>query len=1678
MKDKDVASPISTGGGGEQFEQHVAAFALALLLVRAVPPILTDTSVVEVHLQTGHRGWCTDDLLLICERSDGTRRRLAMQVKRRFTVSARDCNCRKTIHGMWNDFRVDDRSEESADQLAIVTLHGTSVLLGDFGSLLHCARASINAEDFGYRLSLNGFLSKTAKSQYRDIRQILTEENGTPPDDKVYWRFLRAVSVLSYDFNTSTSQTKADALSLLSCCMADGSASNAAARSTWAKLLECAGEGRPMAKNYARKDLPSELLERHAPVSGGDRNGLKMLIGHGQTVRDGIRSIIGDGYAIERSFYVQSLAAKLADHQVVIVSGGAGSGKSALACKLLAQLQEGYPVLSFQAVEFATAHVDEVLANAQTVLNLQQLLALLVAHDRKVVLIDGVERLLEYSVRDAFSQLLQLPRKDPSIRIVLTVRDDSLETVRNALIPAELKPEIFEVPSVFEAELNGVRNGVPALALPLGNARLRAFLRTPYLLDLASRLRWEDAPFPASLREFRKKIWQEVVRADGFTARGMPDRREQVFLDIASRRAMEIRPFVKPGVDDMEALDALRRDSLVDTPGNSSAVYSVTHDILEDWGVLRWIEDRFVENEGSLPELAKAIGGYPAIRRGFRQWLAERFEMGHGEARALVLDAIGQDKLPSYFRDDCLVGALLSESAGEFIEGCRQRIAGGDIGLLVHMTYMLRVACKESPKWLDDMPGLPSQIQVLVPTGAGWVPTLRLVLDLIDALLPKHVQIVFDLVEDWVKRIDERNPEPDGVEQAGAIVARLLPEFDSYGSGDARDRALKVLVKIPGAVPQFRNIIERAKTCSPSDRMASGLMKLVLTNPEGAFVCRDFPDEVIALVDARLRLTDADRDRKGVRLGVGLEEIIYGFGVRDDLRVGFYFPASALQGPFSALLRYHPGKGLQFLLSLVNHAGEWYATRQGAGRIPESDSRISLKIPEHGTVEQWSDPWLYCLYRGIQVGSASIVSALMALESWLLRIGKTDGIDLESYLLYVLGNSNSVLTTGVVASICAAYPERAGRAGLALLSSRDIVQLDRQRLGLEISVGVTASSGHDPLHRMFEQERVAANACPHRREDLESLAVRMQLGEHRDDVWAIIDRHRADLSAESGEDTRVWRLALHRMDIRHFEHRDAPEGTGQEGSEHADNRIYFGPGKVEPDIQEMVDETTRSSGAVNRYLGLENFARKMWDENVAVGEVDWKTSLLAEAQAVERELDEPEEFCRNGPGFVASICIRDHLSDLDERDFEWCARRVEFEVRRKSETADKFERCGRGMEADRVCASVVPILATQPRKIHGFDAMTLLSLSLTHPIDHVSEYAFNGLGAVVGEEHRALVLQCVAAAAYRSRLATASRERARRGLATNSFESIVPAVRMAIEQAGLDVERELGSLEFGNPLAGAAIRAALTVLGRHPDWEESREFYSRIARWLVDVWRSDVRNLDDMMRNFKLKSDTVRPLASFVLRLPWEEASRISAPIVDAIGDRRKDVEQFVSALIMSADVNTSDCFWELWQRLADKIAHSQWGIGLTDECSHGSGLVHAIFLGISWKKDVRHWHRLDGHAGRLDELARTLPATVPVLLAYSNFLIGIGQQSLPRSFEVVAYVLEKGDAVRIASHSAVAFSLETLLCPFVYSQPHRLKTDPSLRKAILVILDALVAGGSSSAYRMRDDFVTPSSKG
>lgn len=128
----------------------------------------------------------------------------------------------------------------------------------------------------------------------------------------------------------------------------------------------------------------------------------------------------------------------------------------------------------------------------------------------------------------------------------------------------------------------------------------------------------------------------------------------------------------------------------------------------------------------------------------------------------------------------------------------------------------------------------------------------------------------------------------------------------------------------------------------------------------------------------------------------------------------------------------------------------------------------------------------------------------------------------------------------------------------------------------------------------------------------------------------------------------------------------------------------------------------------------------------------------------------------------------------------------------------------------------------------------------------------------------------------------------------------------------------------------------------------------------------------------------------------------------------------------------------------------------------------------VPWKEGTTHWARLEDNAHRVHTLATRLPAAVVCVEAYLHFLYTIGRRGLPDAFKIVQSVLERAENSEVIFTSEVMFILESLLGLFVYGQPLRLKREVALREAVLKLLDQLVSAGSSAAYRMRDDFVTP----
>jgi hypothetical protein len=1685
MGERRISSPASTGGAGTSFEQHVAAYWLAQLLVRGIPPVLTDTVVSEVSFQTERLGWHTDDFLITCERAAAAPQKLAGQVKRNFMVSAANEDCVQAIGDFWKDFNATHFSTEN-DRLVLVTMRGTNMLLEHFVGLLDCARASRDGAEFEQRLATDGFISAKAVEYCHALEKIIGDLEGKTVTAADIWSFLRVLHVLSLDLQSSTRQTEANIKSLLAHSVTDGDAVLVAAAS-WNELVSIASTAMAAAQTFRRTHLPAALQERHTPISTNEQRVLRALEAHTRIILGGIRSTIGPDFHLPRAALVQKVLGALEESRVVLLVGPAGSGKSAIGKDAVSFLSKDHFAFGFRVEEFAESHLDRTLAASNVPTNAATFGAILAAQDRKVILVESVERLLEKTTRDAFSDLMTLTADDSSIRVVLTCRDYSVEQVcASFLQPARIGFTVIHVPPLDDAELTDAQSANPALAIPLKNPVLRNILRNPFFLDKSLEISWSaEKPVPESEREFRALFWLEIVRADHRVPAGMGRRREEVLQEIAVRRARALSPYILSYDLDPAVIESLRRDSLVNSSDGNLSFVATGHDVIEDWAILQWLEEQQLTDKGSFNALSAAIGRYPAVRRSYRKWVAELIERDAPAADGLFEAAFSETDISIQFRDDTLVSMLKATSAPDFLVRHEAQLLTKDRTILKRVIHLLRVACVKTPEWLA---GAREHGSILnVPDGSAWPTVLMLVHRNLASFAPAERGLLIGLIDDAVRNVSWWSPELEGAEFVAGIAHWLLNGLQGYGGKEPRERVLKVIARIPKAdADRFETVLRgQIPKGERRDLVAEELRELVYVDMDGMPAARDLPDLVVSVGADYILASESDLDRDHRYSFSRLNLELY-FGINERLSHSS-FPASAVRGPWLHLLRYHPRKALDFFIHVFNHSIDWYAHPRLHDPL-EPAWEVELTFADESTRKQWANFRLWGLYRGISVGPYTLQSMLMALESWLLEIAKQNPEKLDAVLMDILRRSDSAALAAVVASVGVAHPHASGEGLLVLLSVRDYVKMDRSRLAGEQQV--SAIPGMFPTfrtdHQIYEEERKAANALPHHRHDLEAAIANLQLGPMASRVHAILDRHLAalPLTEQQNEDDRVWRLAIHRMDLRQYTVSDTPgpelAGANPDGPSQGYVRLDLKP--PDADVQAMVDESAAQFAKFNARLSVLMWALQAFQrENGKYDPSVW-TAKLDEVRAMDRETDDGDGT-RHAPGVLAAVCIRDHWDDMSATQQQWCVDVVCSEVMRHANQWNEFERMQRNsMAADRASAFVLGILLRKPLSDAQMQAVRkAFATALTHPIDEVRLYVTWSIDENFWAANHAIALRSVNAIATEAALiddawaAEKSREHEERRQIGEIIAESMLAVRARFWEDTAIPGHAYSTVDISDGFGADAIVRMLIILGRIPEDPLAIATFVRASKTLVGWWKSGDDRDSRHDRNFHTESDVSQRLQEFLLRTSPDAAREVLAPVLDAIDRHSRELQQIMQGLTGIQDINpNTPQYWFLWGLFADAVKGAKWVPHLGNEHPAGSELLSAIFLTAFWKDNVRHWRFLDGYAHLVHALFESLLPTPIVLEDYIRFLYHIGEKSLPEAFVRLAKALRLGDTQAMLKSTNTVFLFEVLLQRHVYGRPLELKTDPGIRESVLFILDNLVEAGSSAAFRMRDDFVTP----
>lgn len=1659
-----AASVMSTGGAGGEFERNLGAAFLGWLLVGACIPIRAQSVCAQVHFQTERLGWRTDDIAVEAVDDSGDRCWLLLQAKRQLRVSARDEDCIKAIQDAWVDFK-SDRFNATRDAIAIVTHLGTNRLLGDFNSLLTQARTSRSADEFQQRLAGHGTLSERSKGDYLTIREIVEQSTGTIEASDI-WRFLTVLHVLSFDLGSVSGKDEATLRTLLQFMRQPGD-TGADVGSTWNELKSIAGAAAAVGQSFRREDLPQALQDRYRRVEASEHAAIRALRAHSEVVLSRIQEQGTGGLMLPRGEMLEQLQQATQNARVVVIVGGAGTGKSALAKRYIQSRPAG-SAFAFAAEEFKVAHIDQVLAGAQVPLNWVHCHSLI--PKVRTFLVEGLERLLEGDLRAAFVDLLRATADDEDSVLLVTCRDYHMEVVERSLLrPSGVTFTQVTVPELSDDEMNVAEQAVPSLTPLLAVPALRALLRNPFMLMRAASLQITDgAHLPETEQGLRTELWHQVVCNELVRRNNLPRRRAQALTQIALDRARSFQSFVKPP-DDPEALQALALDGIV-TEESLRHFAAPAHDVWEDWALLMWLQQQYAEAADDAQCFAQSIGTVPAMRRAYRKWLLELVETQPQAAPAYVATVLASST-QDVFKDDTLIGVFQSSRAADFLATFEAALLDKDAALLRRLLFLVRVACKTiSPMAPGGKEAL--AMNWLVPTGRAWASTLEFVDTRWERIPDSLRSQILAFIEEWASGINFVAPYPAGAEHAGKLLQKLYPVVTTgYGEETERARVVALALDIPkSAISLVESLAQRAlATVSRAhDDAADEFMGLLLKPYKAGALCRDFPELTSRLFFSvwfapAPHLDDDSRYYSGLR---GIPSV-FGLAERHNVRM---FPQSAAQGPFLQLLRSQPRAGIQFITELVNRACAFYGEQRDPLQFVDPPWLVEF-VPDHGIrCTLWCNGRLWNAYRGTSVMPDVITCALMALEKWGLECAKhADGPEyLRPGLDWILVNSNNVALVAVVASICTAHPEEFGDVALKVLSSPEFFRYDIERQAAEhCALAVGGLGIHDEF---LQKERIESNSLLHRKKHLEDLARDLQFSDYREQLHQVLDRFRAevpDLTQQTEQD-RLWRLALDRMDLRRWEVKEAT----------SDGQLIVGMMTPDPDVQDMVDASVAAQQPAHHAMSLYLWGRKAFDRDMGAASAadEWRDRL----SEVKRILDENEveslEPWKESPGLIVAVCVRDHWDEMDSDSRVWCRGLVIDAL--LLHTADGVSahdlvlaRC----EGIAACAHILPLMAA--RDASDNDLIILLMMAVMHPNKLVQESSLAGVSEVYALDKRLLPLVLNTLVAHAA--ATRNMERNRhQSVRINSSDDLLHPAQAVLETARdewLETPPPLADIHADDWPGQRLVHSLLLLLEGLSDEVISREFFGRLVQLLNDWWSRDNRHSTGNS-TVEIEHEAAKCLAAFLLHLEASDVRTMLAPLLDQIDQRPEKIATLLMFMLLDLDKRQDGdaAFWEAWAAITQCIAQARWVTYLTDRHANGEELVHQTFFNIRWTRNLRRWPRLQGHFADVDRLFTEMPASGLVLDAYVRYLHDIGEDSLPNAFVLIVDKMGDDLVTALQADSNLGWYLDALVARTLFEQLAAVRSSRVLRDAMMKILDTLVHAGSSAAFQLRDDFVTP----
>lgn len=382
----------------------------------------------------------------------------------------------------------------------------------------------------------------------------------------------------------------------------------------------------------------------------------------------GVDDVIGDGYVIERKDLIERIS--LCDSKFISIYGEAGSGKSALAKKVV--MDKRY-VLFARAEQFVSADSLSIIWN----LDLHSLLNQIhVCNSEIYIVIDALEFIADKSQRyTLLIQLYDLAHRHANITIITTCRNSD----RSAFLKPESNYDIqcFEVESISPKELEDISSEFETIRLMRITGQYSDLLLSPFYINLIIRnnINIDDIK---SQNSFRSLIYKRIICLENKTDKYSIQSEviTSVVHEITFRRAKEFLLGVHKEEFKANVVKALISEGVVI---ESDDRIRLRYDIFEDIVFEHEFDKQFVNCKGDYNVFYDTINNFGrCVYRRYQIWIANKLFIKESRDKFIyrLLFAANIDMI---WNKQTIIGIVKSDYCVDFFVEYKDRLIASSL---------------------------------------------------------------------------------------------------------------------------------------------------------------------------------------------------------------------------------------------------------------------------------------------------------------------------------------------------------------------------------------------------------------------------------------------------------------------------------------------------------------------------------------------------------------------------------------------------------------------------------------------------------------------------------------------------------------------------------------------------------------------------------------------------------------------------------------------------------------------------------------------------------------------------------------------------------------------------------------------------------------------------------------